>query len=214
MKKNHRKKPRIQRRPKPCPQNPNHPPLGSRIKVEPIRERSDIDRIKELLEGNPRNQALFVLGINTNLRAGDLARITLDQVATVRPGEFIEIQENKTGKARKITLNEEVCRAVQRVVDANYLGAGDFLFRSQRGRQALRVSSINRLVKGWCRQIGLRGNYGSHTLRKTWGYHAWLKQIDLPRLMICFNHASQEQTLSYLCIQERQIQEVYLQVAL
>lgn len=209
-----KKKSRVQRRPKPCPKNPNHPPLGSKIKVEPIRDRSDIARIKAFLGNNPRNHALFVLGINTNLRAGDLSRIKLGQVANVKPGEFIELQEGKTGKARRITLNEEVCRAVQRVIDAKRLGPGDYLFRSQRGRLPLQVSSINRLVKGWCRLVGLQGRYGSHTLRKTWGYHAWLAGIDLPRLMTCFNHASQEQTLSYLGIQEHQIQEVYLQVAL
>ncbi len=214
MKNHRRKKQQIRRRPKPCPRNPNHPPLGSKIKVEPIRHQSDIDQVKALLEGHPRNHALFTMGINTNLRAGDLAKLTLDQVANVRPGEFIEIQESKTGKTRRITLNKEVCRAVRKVIEDKRLGAGDPLFKSQRGRQALQVSSINRLVKGWCRQIGLLGNFGSHTLRKTWGYHAWNKGIDLPRLMICFNHASQEQTLSYLCIQERQIQEVYLQVAL
>ena len=33
------------------------------------------------------------------------------------------------------------------------------------------VSSVHRLVKSWCRDIGLKGNYGSHSLRKTFGYH-------------------------------------------
>ena len=32
------------------------------------------------------------------------------------------------------------------------------------------TGSVTALVKKWCRLINLDGNYGSHTLRKTFGY--------------------------------------------
>ena len=50
----------------------NHPKKGTRIKVEPIRKPKDIQTIKKLLVDNPRDFCLFILGINTNLRASDL----------------------------------------------------------------------------------------------------------------------------------------------
>ena len=31
--------------------------------------------------------------------------------------------------------------------------------------------TVNQKVKSWCRTINLKGNFGSHSLRKTWGYH-------------------------------------------
>jgi integrase len=87
-------------------------------------------------------------------------------------------------------------------------GADEPLFIGQRG--PLTVPSVNRLVKSWCRAINLKGNYGSHTLRKTWGYHQRVSfGIDIPRLMVCFNHSTQRQTLDYLCIQPQEIRDVY-----
>jgi hypothetical protein len=49
--------------------NPNHPPKGITIKVEPIRKTRDIKAIKRMLAAKPRNLCLFTQGINTNLRA-------------------------------------------------------------------------------------------------------------------------------------------------
>ena len=79
-------------------QNFNHPKVGSQIKVEPIKRLKDIKSIKKLLSGSPRNYALFVIGINTNLRASDLLKLTVDHVAHIKAGDAIEIREKKTKK--------------------------------------------------------------------------------------------------------------------
>ena len=73
--------------------NVNHPKKGSTIKVDPIKKTKDIDTIKKLLSDNPRNHALFVLGINTNLRASDLCQITVGMVRNLKPMDEIEIKE-------------------------------------------------------------------------------------------------------------------------
>jgi len=45
-------------------------------KVDPIRDKSLIEEIKtELLKDNYRNYLLFVLGINTGLRIGDILKL-------------------------------------------------------------------------------------------------------------------------------------------
>ena len=182
-------------------------------KVEPIRRKADIDRIKANLATQPRNLALFTFGINTNLRASDIIRITVKQVRGIEPGSTIEIVEKKTKKPRCITLNPGTVSAVKGWLKVRGEKPGP-LFLSQRNGKAICVTSVHRLVKAWCAQINLRGNYGSHTLRKTWGYQAWRVGIDLPRITIIYNHTSQKQTLQYLCIQEKEIQEVYLKVEL
>ena len=66
--------------------NKNHPKKGSQIKVEPIRKAKDINLIKKHLSNKPRDLALFVLGINTNLRASDLLRLTVGQVKYLNEG--------------------------------------------------------------------------------------------------------------------------------
>ena len=186
--------------------NPNHPKKGSTIKVEPIRHLKDIKAIKRLLQDSPRDFCLFTLGINTNLRASDLLAIT---AGMVRNEEELVLKERKTGKERRITLNPAAQKAIQRLLDSREYDDDDRLFQGQRG--PLTVPTVNRLVKGWCRDINLKGNYGSHTLRKTFGYHQRVTfGRGLPELMTVFNHSTQKQTLDYLCVQPEEIKDIYL----
>jgi len=189
-------------------ENKNHPKKGSRIKVEPIRDVKDIRAIKKLLDGNPMYSALFTLGINTNLRASDLLRITAGQVRGLKPMAEIELKEKKTGKTRRITLNKACVEAVTRLLASRNFDDDTPIFQGERG--TLTVPSVNRLVKSWCKAINLKGNYGAHTLRKTFGYQQRVRfGVGLPELMVCFNHSTQRQTLDYLCIQPEEVRSVY-----
>lgn len=193
----------------------NHPSRGSSIRVDPIRDTKDIKLIKKILHDRPRDLALFVVGVNTNLRASDLLRIRVGDVRGLRPGEYFTLREKKTGKLRSITINKAVFEAIDGLLrtlpkpDDN-----DLLFQSRKKNSRggmLTVSYLNSLVKGWCREINLRGNYGAHSLRKTFGYiHRTVFGTDIPTLMEMFNHSTQRQTLTYLGIQPREINDAYL----
>lgn len=186
--------------------NHNRPAKGSQIKVEPIKKLKDIKGIKKFLANKPRDLCLFTLGINTNLRACDLVSIKAGQV---RGKDELLIKERKTQKLRRITLNRTCVQAIQKLLASMPYQDDDCLFQGQRG--ALTVPSVNRLVKQWTAAINLKGNYGSHTLRKTFGYiHRTVHSTSLPELMYVFNHATQRQTLEYLCIQPEEIKSLYL----
>lgn len=192
--------------------NPNHPKIGQSIKVDPIRKRKDILLIKKILADHPRNLAIFTLGINTNLRASDLISLTVGQVRHLNAGDHFHTKERKTGKARQVTVNKAVYEVLKYLL-ANISNAIDNepLFQSRKGGCALTVQTIHALVKNWCESINLKGNYGSHTLRKTFGYmHRTVHRTDIPTLMIMFNHSSQKQTLDYLGIQPEEIKDAYL----
>ena len=75
--------------PLPKGSNPNHPALGSRIKMEPIRTKTAIEHIKKILRDNPRNLCLFTFGINTAYRANELLSIRLGQVRTLQVGDAL-----------------------------------------------------------------------------------------------------------------------------
>jgi integrase len=109
------------------------------------------------------------------------------------------------------SLRARAKRAVnQSLNDKEYYHPGEHLFKSQKSEEALKVSSVHNLVKAWCKAVKLKGNYGSHTLRKTWGYHQRVTyRVDIPTLMVCFNHATQKQTLDYLCVQPEEITNVF-----
>jgi len=189
-------------------QNFNHPKEGEQIKVEPIRELKDIEAIRKMLNGNLMYRALFDIGVNTSLRASDLLQIKAGQVRHIKPMEEIEIREKKTGKLRRLNLNKKCVKAIKELLESRVYQDDDSLFCGQRG--TLTVPSVHRLVKSWCAAVNLKGNYGSHTLRKTWGYHQRVTfGLGLPELMDCFNHATQRQTLQYLCIQPEEIRNIY-----
>jgi hypothetical protein len=80
--------------------NPNHPKKGDIIAVDPVRAVKDIRSIKKMLADKPRDLALFVVGINTNLGASDLTRVTVGQVRSLKHGDFFNLREKKTGKVR------------------------------------------------------------------------------------------------------------------
>ena len=189
-------------------QNFNYPKRGTTTKVDPIKDKKHIQTIKKLLADKPLDYALFVIGINTNLRASDLLRIRVGQVRDLKPNDEIVLNEKKTRKERRINLNKACSEAIQGLLTSKEYRDKDYLFTGQRGR--LTVPAVNAKVKSWCRAINLKGNYGSHSLRKTWGYHQRVTfGTDLPRLMVCFNHSTQKQTLDYLCIQPQEIRDVY-----
>jgi integrase len=190
-------------------QNFNHPQKGSSIRVEPIKRLKDIRAIKKLLSDKPRDFAIFSVGINTNLRASDLLRIKVGDVRHLKPMEELEIKERKTGKTRRITVNKACVEAIQNLLACEDYADSDPLFKG-RNSKPLTVPSVNRLVKQWTSAINLRGNYGSHTLRKSFGFHQRVTyNVGIPELMVCFNHSTQRQTLDYLCIQPEEIRSVY-----
>ena len=190
-------------------QNPNYPRKGSQIKVEPIRDKRAITRIKKLLEDIPRENCIFTLGINTAFRANELLSIRAKQVHMIEHGSYLDIKQKKTKKYRKVVLNQAATDAIQQLLASRDYAPDDLLFQGQRG--PITVPTVNRMVKEWCRNVGLKGNYGSHTLRKTWGY--WQRKgnnAPVPVLMEAFGHATQKQTLDYLGIEEKEIHELYL----
>ena len=193
--------------------NDNHPRPGSSIKVEPIRDLRAIQQIKMLLADNKRDLCLFTLGINTAYRASEMLSLSVGQVFYRTVGDRFDLKERKTKTYRPVTLNRAAIEAIEAWLAVHPARAPDApLFCSQRDRRALRVSTVSTMVKSWCRRVGLHGNYASHTLRKTWGYHQRVTYGRPTALLTrAYGHASEAQTLEYLCIQPEEIEELYAQ---
>ncbi len=192
-------------------QNFNRPAKGSRIKVEPITSIDSIREIRQSLLKNPRNLALFTLGTNTCLRPMDLLNIKIGQVLGLESTSKIIIKERKAGKKRHLTLNQACVEAINTLLKTKKeqktgLNPKDFLFTGQRG--PLLLPSLNYLVKKWCADIDLPGNYGSQTLRKTYGYYLINNGTDVTDVMKIFNHSSQYQTIEYLNISPEKFQQI------
>ena len=139
----------------------------SNLTVEPIRKQKDIRSISRLIKSNPRNHLLFILGINNGLRMIDLVRIKYHQVEGLKPGAVIKIVESKTGKTNVLVINKSVHKGLQLYIKEVNPDPDDYLFKSRKGNGHISSQSVGRLIRSWCSAINLKGQYGSHSLRKT-----------------------------------------------
>lgn len=183
-----------------------------------IKSLNDIAKIKSYLKKNSdRDYTLFVLGINVGLRASDLLALKVSDIYTEtgKVKEELKLTEKKTDKNRTLFINESAAEVLNKYYkSAKFLSGDEFIFQSQKGsNQPLEVRSLNRLVKQWCRECHIKGNFGTHSLRKTFGYHLYIKNSEnpfiLPYLSKIFNHSSQAITLRYIGIEKENIDNLY-----
>ena len=192
--------------------NPNHPRKGDRIAVEPIRDIKNIESIKKLLSNNTRDLLLFTMGINNGVRCGDLLKLKVGDVNHLKPNDTLKIIEQKTGKQNILMVNKTSHKILKQYLDEIKPDDDYYLFKSRKGdNNPLTVGSTNLLVKSWCRSINLKGNYGTHTLRKTFGYIQRTKYgIGWELLCKRFNHSSPSVTMRYLGIEDREVNGILM----
>ena len=181
--------------------------------VEPIRDQRKLAAVKSLLksEAHPRDYLLFVLGVNFGLRIGDLLQLrvgdVLDRQYEVRQS-FI-IRESKTKKERRITINSSARDAIEFYFSKVGFPESDaFLFKSLRSDRALDSVQAWRMIKSWCNAVGVKDRVGTHTLRKTWGYHARKRGVPIELIQAKFGHSSPSVTRRYLGITADEVAEV------
>ena len=191
--------------------NPNHPKKGSRIAVDPIRPLEDIKDIKSILSDKPRDLLLFSLRINNGLRMGDLLQLKVKKVRHLKENESTDILEEKTGKYNILMVNKYVYKALRNYLDKVDLDDEEFLFTSRKRKNHLLVPSVNCLIKKWAKSINLKGNYGAHSLRKTFGYiHRTVHGTSWEHLADRFNHSTPAVTRHYLGITKDEVKNILL----
>ncbi|WP_020590038.1 tyrosine-type recombinase/integrase [Desulfobacter curvatus] len=196
-------------------QNFNHPQKGSKVEVEPIRNEKDIKAIIQFLSGSPRDLLLFVMGINNGIRAGDLLGLKVGDVRYLKPGQVHQIIESKTKKKNVVVINKSVRKALDGYFsnsDGQPIEDHFYLFRSRKGENApLTVQAAHGLIKKWTQAINLKGNYGTHTLRKTWGYQQRTKYgVGFDVIAKRFNHSDPKTTMTYLGIEDKEVHSVLM----
>lgn len=192
-------------------ENPNHPKKGAAIKVDPIRDISVIAHIKaSLLHARQyRNHALFCLGINTAWRANELLSLRVEHIQHLRAGDTLELKQPKTGRYRATPINSAAYEAID--IWLRHYSAPRYapLFPSVRGGR-LGVPALCNLVKRWCSDARAVGHFGSHSLRKTWGYQQRVKfGAPLSLISQALGHFSERQTLAYIGIEPAEITGLY-----
>ncbi|NME91592.1 site-specific integrase [Bacillus velezensis] len=179
--------------------------------VQPIREKRQINAIKKALRG--RDLLLFTIGINSGLRISDILAL---KVGDVRGKDFVAITEGKTKKSKRFFFNAAIKKAVADLIPTE-ANDDDWLFPSRKGSKAITRVRAYGILNEAVERAGLSeklGTIGCHSLRKTFGYHAYKNGTDLSLLQSIFNHSKQSVTLRYIGINQDRIDEVYANVNL
>lgn len=191
--------------------------------VQPFRSKELIRSIREELKNrSPRDHALFVLGIYTGLRISDLLKLKVEDVATFEGAkpvirERLDLREKKTGKGKIILLNPDVRSALKLLLRSGEQKPGYPLFVSRKrdgeGKpKAIGRWQANNIVKRAAKEAGVTERIGTHSLRKTFGYHLYRGGSDVVKLQKLYNHASPQETLSYIGFTQDEFDEVYLKL--
>ena len=165
-----------------------------------------IDTIKNILfSRNIRDHCLFTLGINSGLRISDLLSLQIkdvvDENGEIR--ECIQLRDKKTNEMKKIPLCE-----VARTAIGEYLKTRQFTFeepvflskKHPNGKAPLQRDQAYKIINSVAHEIGIAEKIGTHTLRKTFGYHAYKSGISIEIIQKFFNHATPAVTLRYIGI--------------
>ena len=167
--------------------------------VEPIRKINDVNKVKTALEKqSKRNQLLFILGINTGLRISDILKL---KVSDVKNKKYIIIQEQKTKKIRKIIISNTIKISLRQFTEQK--NSNEYLFKSRKGnnRPISRIQAY-RIIHDACQKAEVKERIGTHTMRKTFGYHFYKQTKDIALLQNILNHSSPNVTLRYIGVNQ------------
>ena len=179
--------------------------------VQPIRDKNKIEEIKSYLKQNgSRDLLLFTMGINTGLRISDLLKL---KVIDVRNKSHVEIKEQKTGKIKRFPLLGNLQSMIEEYVRGRL--DNEYLFRSREGanKPITRVMAYL-IINEACQKAEITDSIGTHTLRKTFGYHHYQQFHDVAILQYLLNHSSPSITLRYIGISQDNVENTLQQFEL
>ena len=202
--------------------------------AEPIKDKEDIRRISEYLveQGRYRDNMLFIVGINVGLRVSDLIELRFSDFIDA-DGKYkteFDVFEHKTRRSRKsaknrrIGINEAVIWAIDEYLNSEARQGktkkiNDFLFPASRSDTAtghINRKTVDLLLKGIVKDLGIQVKVSTHTLRKTFGYQLMeaapigKKEETLLLLQEIFGHADSRITRRYIGITQEDITDAYM----
>lgn len=165
--------------------------------VQPIRDPDLLRAIKQKLrDQSERNYILLVLGINTGLRISDILKLKVKDVRD----NHIKLRETKTRKHKRIQITPALKRELKRFIEGK--DDEEFLIKSRVGKnRPIDRSTAYKILRAAAEYVNL-DEIGTHTLRKTFGYHFYMQTKDIAMLQEIFNHSSPQITLRYIGVNQ------------
>lgn len=171
--------------------------------VEPIRSIQKVRDIGNCLKArNERDYIMYLIGIYSGLRISDILKL---KVRDVLNKDCINIKEKKTGKQKIFAINPYLKKELSKYIKVKNLKGEDYLIR-RRGEENEPITRYMayRILNKVAKMNGIE-NIGTHTLRKTFGYHFYEQTKDIVSLQKIYNHSDPKVTLRYIGIEREEL---------
>ena len=180
--------------------------------TQPIRSKKQVSEFLAYFkkQGHNRNWVLAALCLHTALRVSDVLSISTNDVydfdkRTVRSS--ITIVEGKTKKNKTVVFHKNLINALKAYMPESQPGQ-PLVLNKLTGKAISRVQA-HRLISEAAKSVGIEENVSCHSLRKTFGYHAWKEGTSPAIIMEIYNHSSLAVTRRYLGVAQSDMNEVY-----
>jgi len=185
-----------------------------------IKNPVDVKRIcNDLKMRNEKAYILFMIGLTTGYRGGDLIKLTVgDLREAIRTGKLAVLEE-KTEDTRKVPFKRVVFLSDKfRKFLSDYIKGKDdaeYICWSQKGKgegnlkEHIRRDSLGKIFKKSCVRLGIANiSVGVHTPRKTYGFNQYITHgKDINFVQELFGHSTQKMTKEYIGIDEEMAKE-------
>lgn len=171
--------------------------------VQPIKDKELLQQIKDWLKKTSyRNYILFLTGIHTGLRISDILSLRVKDVQ----GWDIFIREKKTNKIKEVKMPPELKKAIREYVKDK--PKNEYLIKSRVGKNKPITRGMAYVVlREIAEEFGLE-RVGTHSLRKTYGYHHYKAFNDIVATQKMLNHTDQKETMRYIGIEQDDLNEM------
>lgn len=205
--------------------------------VQPIRNLSQIKQMESnLRQQSERNYILFRLGIYSGLRISDILKL---KVKDIRNQDYFILKEKKTGKSKRLKIKPELKLELNNYI--KNMDDNDFVISSRERKDTIKITNRTknelgkykniesvikntasnsplqrmqawRIINSTAKQVGITEPIGTHSLRKSFGYHIFIKNNNNPRILAIlqdiFNHSSPHITLKYIGISQDEMDDI------
>jgi integrase len=184
---------------------------GSAMKtVEAIKDEKQLLSIKAFLKQRSlRDYCLFLLGINTGIRINDLLHLHVKDVMS-ESGEILHYLQSSVYTDPPVYFNNHVRNSLRAYIQESLLSYTDYLFQSRKTNEPITRQQAYRIINEAAKLSGVKGSIGTHTLRKTFGYHAYKKGIAISLIQKRLQHSTPSETRQYIGITNQN--PVYIQL--
>lgn len=165
--------------------------------VEPIRNWDLILDMQDFLfqKKNKRDYVLFLFGLYSGLRISDILPL---KVRDVKNKAHIHFREEKTGKEKRIPINDDLKGPIREYIKD--MQPWEYIFKSTRGSKNKPITRqrVWQILNELAEYFNYDDPIGCHTLRKTFGYWMYQDSKDAASIMDIFNHSDISVTKRYI----------------